>query len=56
MTSLKDARKDGDIDRFVAEHEGDQPGDKRAFDRTIQAMAGKSKAVPEASKPERDDG
>lgn len=56
MTNLKQARTADAIEQFVKDREADKPGDKRAFDRTIQAMAGKSKPAPGTSKPRpRDD-
>lgn len=36
------------LDQFIAEHK-DEIGDLDAFNRTVEAMAGKSKAAPEAS-------
>lgn len=56
MTTLRDARNQGKLDQFIAEHEADPPGDEAAFNRAVEAMAGKSKATPEASPPaDRDD-
>lgn len=49
MTTLKQAQSTGHIDHFVAEHEADPPGDEALFNATLKAMAGRSKAVPEAS-------
>ena len=48
MTSLKEARAKGEIAKFVMEHRRDK-GDADAFNATFEAMAGTSKAVPEAS-------
>lgn len=48
--SLAEARAEGKLDQFIAEHEG-EIGDLDAFNRTVQAMAGTSKATPEASSP-----
>lgn len=56
MTTLKQARDAGKLDQFVKEHENDPRGDKRAFDRTLTSMAGKSKSEPETSKPRRHGG
>ncbi len=50
MTTLKQAREQGGLDRFVKEHKT-EIGDKAAFNRALQSMAGTSKAVPVASKP-----
>lgn len=41
--------------QFIAEHEGER-GDLDAFNRTVKAMAGKSKEVPAASPPDDCDG
>ena len=58
MTTLKQAREAGILDQFIAEREAEAApvGNKDALNRVLEAMAGKSKAVPKASKPERDDG
>lgn len=56
MKSLRDARASGKLDEFIAEHVGDAPGDKRAFDATLSSMAGKSKSKPGTSKPGRSGG
>lgn len=55
MTSLKKARDSGKLDEFIAEHKTDAPGDQRAFEVTLSAMAGKSKSGPETSKPGHSD-
>lgn len=55
MTNLRQAREQGKLDQFAKDREADAPGDKAAFEATLQSMAGKSKAVPEASKPDRSD-
>lgn len=54
MTTLKQARDAGQIDQFIAEHDADT-GDEDAFNATLQAMAGTSKAKPEASFQGTDD-
>ena len=51
--SLAKARAEGKMDQFMQEHEADTSGDEEAFNRALQSMAGKSKATPAASKPER---
>lgn len=51
MTTLKEARDQGTIAQFAKEREGDAPGDEAAFNRALESMAGKSKAVPPASPP-----
>jgi hypothetical protein len=50
MTNLKEARDKGEIAKFVKEHRRDPKGDANAFNHTLEAMAGKSKAVPATSK------
>ncbi|MBB3992269.1 hypothetical protein GGR19_003719 [Croceicoccus naphthovorans] len=54
MITLREAIESGKIDQFIAEHEGDI-GDLDAFNRTVKAMAGTSKEVPEASSPDGSD-
>ena len=54
-TNLRKARDEGKLDQFAADREADAPGDEAAFNRALQSMAGKSKAVPAASKPGRSD-
>ena len=39
--NLREAREQGKLREFIAEHKGDAPGDAKAFDRTLSAMAGK---------------
>jgi hypothetical protein len=51
MTNLRKARDEGKLDQFAKDHEADAPGDEAAFNRALQSMAGKSKAVPAASSP-----
>ena len=53
MKNLKQAREQGSLDQFAKDREADAPGDEGAFNRALQSMAGKSKAVPAASKPGR---
>lgn len=50
MTTLKQAREAGKLAQFVKEHRRDPKGDADTFNGTLGAMAGKSKAVPAASK------
>lgn len=50
MTTLRKARDQGKLAEFIAEHEGDAPGDADALDRTLTAMAGTSKSEPGTSK------
>lgn len=56
-TNLREARNTGKLDQFIAEREAEAApaGDAKAFNRTLAAMAGKSKAGPKASKPDRCD-
>ncbi len=57
MTPLKQAREAMSLDKFISEREGEAkaPGDVAAFNRAVTSMAGKSKAVPVASKPDQTD-
>jgi thioredoxin-like negative regulator of GroEL len=55
METLRQARDKGKLDQFAADHEADPPGDEAAFNAALQSMAGKSKAVPEASTPDAPD-
>ena len=50
MTTLKQARETGELAQFVIEHRRDAKGDAAAFNQTLDAMAGKSKAVLATSK------
>jgi hypothetical protein len=50
MTTLKEARETGKLTQFVKEHRRDPKGSADAFNATLGAMAGKSKAVPATSK------
>ena len=52
MTTLKQARENGQLNQFAKDREADAPGDKAAFEATLQSMAGKSKAAPATSKPD----
>lgn len=52
MKSLREALAQGKLDEFIAEREADAPGDQKAFDATLKAMAGKSKSKPETSTPD----
>ena len=55
MMTLKEAVQTGALDQFIAEREAEAAptGDAKAFNRTLKAMAGKSKAGLKASKPDR---
>lgn len=48
--TLAEARKQGKLDQFIAEHENDAKGDKDAFDQTVSAMSGKSSEARPASR------
>jgi len=54
MINLREARAEGQLDQFIAEHEG-ETGDLDTFNATLASMVGTSKAVPEASKPDHSD-
>lgn len=58
MTTLREARDSGDLTKFIAEREAEaaRDGDPKAFNRTLAAMAGTSKAGPATSKPRRSGG
>jgi hypothetical protein len=56
MTTLRKARDEGKLEQFAEDHDADPPGDEALFNATLQAMAGKSKAAPEASSPDAPDG
>ena len=55
MKTLKAARDKGALDQFAKDREADAPGCEHRFNRALASMAGKSKAVPAASKPDRSD-
>lgn len=48
MTTLKEARKQGKLDKFIKEHKGEK-GDPDAFNRAVKSMARKSSEAPQAS-------
>ena len=53
MTTLRDARKTGSLDKFVAEHEADPPGDMARLGVAIKRpAAGTEKSNQGASKPD----
>jgi hypothetical protein len=51
MSTLKQAREEGNLDQFAKDHAADPPGDEQAFNQLFQSMAGTSKEAPEASSP-----
>lgn len=50
--TLAEARRQGKLDQFLAEHKNDAAGDQGAFDATLSSMAGRSKSEPETLKPD----
>ena len=55
MITLRQAIEQNKLDQFVKEHKGEK-GDPDAFNRTLQAMAGKSsEARPASSQDDGDD-
>ena len=55
MTTLREAREKGKLDKFIAEHEADPPGDLDHLDDAIKRLVKETaKEDREASKPERD--
>lgn len=54
--TLAEARKQGKLDQFIAEHKNDPKSDKDAFDATLSSMAGNSKSKPGTSKQDRSGG
>lgn len=50
MTTLKEARKKGELEKFIKEHEEDAPGDQERLEKTIQKALDKSKSTQETSK------
>ena len=56
MTTLREARKKGRLDRFIAEHEADPPGDMDKLDVAIKRPSeGTAKSDRGASKPDSGD-
>lgn len=51
MTTLKEAKEQGKLEKFIMEHEKDAPGDKDKFDRTLDIISHpeKSKLIQETS-------
>ena len=56
MKTLREARKQGQLDQFAIEQDADPPGDEAAFNRLFESMAGTSKEAPAASQPDCGDG
>ncbi len=56
MTTLREARKSGKIDQFIAEHETDSPGDMDKLDAALKRLSPETgKASQGASKPDPGD-
>jgi len=55
MTTLREAREQGKLDKFIKEREA-ETGDAAAVDRVIGSMAGKSSEAPKASPRRSGDG
>jgi hypothetical protein len=55
MTTLREAREQGNIGQFISEHAADA-GDVEAFSATLASMAGTSKAAPATSDEAPNDG
>lgn len=50
MTTLREARKKGEMDKFIKEHEQETPGDLDKLDAALKRPAsGKSSKPPKAS-------
>ena len=46
MTTLKEAQRSGNLDKFIKEHASDPKGDKDQLDKTIDKfVGGKSKST-----------
>ncbi len=57
MTTLREAREKGQMDKFIAEHEADAPGDMDKLDAAIKRPSvGTEKSDQAASKPDSGDG
>ena len=53
MTTLREARRTGNIDKFIAEHERDKPGDLDKLDAVLmRPVEGTATADREASRTE----
>ena len=56
MTTLREAREKGSLDKFIAEHDADPPGDMDKLDAAIKRpSAGTEKSDQAALKPGSDD-
>ena len=54
MSSLREARDNGKLAKFIREHKDDPPADADAFGATVEAMARKSSEARPASSPDDD--
>jgi hypothetical protein len=50
MTTLKEAREQGKLDKFIKERSAEK-GDPKAFSRAVKSMAQTSPKAPKASSP-----
>ena len=56
MTTLREAQKRGHLEKFIAEHEADPPGDIDKLDATIRRPSRETGKLGQgASKPESGD-
>jgi hypothetical protein len=55
-TTLKEARKKGNMDQFLEEHRNDPPGDTKKFYAILRHAAGKSKEALSSSGEAASDG
>ena len=55
MTTLRQARQEGSLDKFIAERDSEAKaaGNPKAFDATLKAMAQTSKSARETLKQRR---
>ena len=56
MKTLKTAREEGRLDKFIKEHEADPPGDLNKLDKLITSVArGTGSKAPKASSQDASD-
>ena len=53
--NLKEARKKGKLDKFIEEHEADEPADKARFARTLEQIEKPTPPQPKQT-PEPNEG
>ncbi len=56
MPTLREARRAGKLEEFIAEHEKDPPGDIEKFQAILRRATGKSKEAPSSSGGAASDG